>query len=105
MLDALRLRDETGVEDLLLRILLEKLLRLFDEPLHADALLAARAGAKHLEHLLQPLDVAFGLLEMVGECLLQLRVGRCFDHFRQRFDELLLGAVQVLQLLDVQVLQ
>jgi len=73
MLDVLCFRDETGVEHLLGCVLLEQFLRFFDQPLHPFALLSRRAFAEHLEDLLEPLDVPFRFLKMVGERLLQLR--------------------------------
>ena len=58
-----------------------------------------------LEDLLQPLDVGLGLGKVLGEAGLQLLVRRGLGHLGQRFNQLRFGAVQVVQLLDVQIAQ
>jgi hypothetical protein len=60
-------------------------------------------GAVHLEHLLQALHMSPGFIEMGKKALFKLLVGGLFGHFRQRFDELLLGVIDVLQLMHEQV--
>jgi len=59
----------------------------------------------HLEHLLEPDDVALGLFEVVEESLLQLLVGRFLCHFGQGIHELLFGVVDVLKLVNEQVVK
>src|SRR5437868_2848410 len=105
MLDVLCFRDETGVEHLLGCVLLEQFLRFFDQSLHSFALLSRRAFAEHLEDLLEPLDVPFRFLKMIGERLLQLRIRRILDHLWQCLHDLLFGAVEVPEFLEVQLLQ
>jgi hypothetical protein len=58
----------------------------------------------HLEHLLQARDVLLGLLQVRQKALLQLRIGRLICHFRERLGELLLGVINVLQLMHEQVI-
>jgi len=59
----------------------------------------------HLEHLFQPADMAFGFRQVMLEGVLQLRVRRLLDHFRQVFDDLVFRIVDVLQRVDKQVIQ
>ena len=79
------------------------LLGFLDDAVDRRAIDRLGLGAVHLEHLLQPLHVVLGLVEMGLEALLELRVGRLLDHLRQRFHDLLLGVVDVLQLMHEQV--
>jgi hypothetical protein len=105
VLDVLRLGDQTGVQHVRVRLLLEELLRLLDEPFHADALLAARTLVEVGEDLLEPLDLPLGHAEVLTERGGQLLMRGRFDHLRQRLDDLLLGAVEVLQVFDVERLE
>jgi hypothetical protein len=59
----------------------------------------------HLEHLLHPLDMVPGLVEMPLEGLLELRIGDLGDHLRQRLGDLLLGVVDVPEGVDEEVVQ
>ena len=61
------------------------------------------AGHVHGEHLLDPGHVLLGLPEMLLEALPQLRIGALPDHLGQRLRDLLLGVVDVLQLMHEQV--
>ena len=65
-----------------------------------------RAGllAELLEHLVKPLDLLVGLLEVALQPRDQVAVGRLLDHLGQRFNDLLLGVIDVLQTVDQQVL-
>ena len=60
--------------------------------------------AELLEDLLKPLDLLVGFFEMALKPGDQVAVGRFFDHLGQRFNDLLLGVVDVLQTMDQQVL-
>ena len=51
----------------------------------------------------EPFDLAAGLLEVVLERLAKVLGGSSFRHLRQRFDELILRAVKVLEFVNVQV--
>ncbi len=64
---------------------------------------AFTCDAVHLEHLLETLDVLPGFFQVRQKALLQLRIGRLIRHFRQRLGELLLGVIDVLQLMHEQV--
>jgi hypothetical protein len=59
--------------------------------------------AKHLEHLLQPLHMGLGFIEMRQKALFELLVAGLAGHFRKRLHELLLGVIDVLQLMHEQV--
>ena len=69
MLDVLRLGDESGIEDLRIRILLDQLAALLDEGFHADAFLSTGADAELLANLLQPGGVLRRLLQVRAKCL------------------------------------
>ena len=60
-------------------------------------------SSKLLEDLIEPRDLVLGLLEMILEALGQIAVGRLLDQLRQRFDDLVLGVVDVLQPVQQQV--
>lgn len=47
----------------------------------------------HLENLLKPCYVASGFFQVVLERRTELRGFRLLDHLRQRFDDLVFGAV------------
>ena len=64
---------------------------------------AFASAPMHLEHLLEPLHVGLGFVEMRQEALLELLVGRLLGHLRQRLHELLLGIIDVLQLVHEQI--
>ena len=65
----------------------------------------ARAGTSRLlEHLLEALDLAAGLFQVLLEGLAQLGRLHRLGHLRQGFHELLLGVIDVAELVDEQVL-
>ncbi len=98
-------RDETGIENVGLGLLLDELARFLDEAFHAHAFLSARAHIEVGADPLEALDMLLGHLCMARERLLELRMIRRFRHSREALDDLLLRAVQVLELFDVKVLQ
>ncbi len=73
VLHALRRGDQTSVQDLGFRLLGDQLFAFLEQPLHALALFAFRRFAQLVKYLLQALDLALGLFQMLGETLLQLR--------------------------------
>src|SRR2546430_10830682 len=77
----------------------------FDQPFHANALLAAWTDAQLLTNHLDSGDVLLRLLEMIAKCLLELLVLGGLCHLRQRLYQLLLRAVKVFELLDVKSFQ
>ncbi len=105
MLHALGRSDEGGVEHVGVGALLQQLLAFLQQPLHSLALVAAQRLADALADLLEAAELLLGLTKVLLEALPQLGVLRLLDHFRQRLDDLLLGAVQILELLEIQVLK
>jgi hypothetical protein len=57
----------------------------------------------HFEDLFEALHMPLRLVKVRQKALLQLRIGRLICHFGQRLGELLLGIVDVLQLMHEQV--
>jgi hypothetical protein len=98
VLDALGGADQRSVLRGRVAVLLHHLLAFGDEPLHCLAHLGRRRDAELAERLVDPLQVTARLLEVVLDGLPQLVVMRRLRHLRQRLDELLLGAVQILEL-------
>ena len=98
VLDVLSRGDESGIEDFGLRALLDELGAFLEDALHAVALLAARALAELAADRSSRLTCWRVCLLVLGEAALEIRVSRGPDHLGQRLENLLLGAVQVLEL-------
>lgn len=105
MLDALGGANEASIADVGVGILADEVLAFFDEAFHGLAGVSAEAEAEIFADLFEPVDVAFGLFEVVLEALLQFGVGGGAGHLRQRLHQLFLGAVEVLQLVVEEVIQ
>ena len=103
VLDSLSGADHAGIQHLLVLDLLHMLLGFIDDAFDRLALLAARRHVQHLEHLIEPLDLAFGFLAVGLQRLLQLLAVGFLDHARQGFEDLLLGVVDVLEGSDEQI--
>jgi hypothetical protein len=56
-----------------------------------------------LEHLLKARDVIFGFLKMMLQTRLEIAIAGLADHVRQRFENLLLGVIDILKLMDVKI--
>ena len=97
MLHALRRADEAGVERVVVE-LLDHFLAFLDQPFGSLALLALGCEVEFLGDLFEAGDVAARFLEVLLERSAQLRVGRVLRHFRKRLDDLVLGAVEILDL-------
>jgi hypothetical protein len=54
-------------------------------------------------NLFEALHMRFGFIEMSHKALLELLIRCLFGHFRQRLHELLLGIIDVLQLMQEQI--
>jgi hypothetical protein len=98
VLDALGGGDDRRIAECALVLLTEMLLAFLQQPLHPLALLPASLHAEKSEDLLQTLDVAFRLPEVLFERFTQIVCRRRPDDLRQRTQNLLLRAVQILQL-------
>ena len=103
MLDPLRRSDEPGIADFIFRIFVRHFVAFRDQPFHAFAFRRAGRFIVALENLLQPFCLALRLREMLGKRRGKFPVRRRLRHFRQRFDELILRAVKVLEFVNVQV--
>src|SRR5262249_14756766 len=101
----LRRRDQGGVQDGRLGVLVHEFLTLFDQPLDRLALLAPGALVELLEDAVQAFHLSSGLFEVFLESALQLRRGGGLRHAGQDLDDLILGAVKILELVKVQVVQ
>ena len=73
--------------------------------LHPQALLGAGGVAEDLERLLQTSDLALGLGEVLLERSPEFLGRRGFRHLRKGLRDLPLGAQQVSELIDQQILQ
>ena len=97
MLDGLRRSDQPGVRGRAIGELLHDLAAFRQDALDGFAWHALGLLAQHLEHLLQAFDLLLGLFAMGGEGLAQPLILRGRFHFRQGFEDLMLGEVDVLQ--------
>ena len=89
---------------LLILNLFHVLFGFIDDAFDGLALLAARRNVQHLEHLIEPLDLAFGFLAVGLERFLQFPALGLLDHARQGFEDLLFGVVDVLEGCDEQII-
>ena len=64
---------------------------------------AFRLSAELLKNLIEARNLIFGLLEMVAQALGQIAVCRLVDQLGERFNDLVLGVVDVLQAVQKQV--
>ena len=97
MLDGLRGRDQARVHDFPGRSLTHHFLAFLDKAFNSFAGPAAGALVHQFEDALKALNLTFRLLEVMLECLLKLRSGGVFSHFRERFQDLLLAVIDVLK--------
>src|SRR5207244_9808921 len=97
--------DESRVQNRGLHVLLQELLGLLDQPFHRDALFRPRAVAHQLEDLLEARDLALGLGEVLLERGAQLLGRGSLRHPGEGLGDLLLGAVEIPELVEQQILQ
>ena len=69
-----------------------------DDAFHAHAFLAGEADVQHFTHFLQAPHVFLGFPQVRDECRFQVGIVRPFKHFRERFRQLILCGIKVLQL-------
>ena len=103
MLGGLRGVDQCRIQHRFVRDLAGGLIGFLDDAVDGGTVDRLRLGPMHLEHLFEALNVRFGFIEMGQETLLELLVCRLLGHFRKRFHKLLLGIIDVLQLIHEQV--
>ena len=104
MLDSLRVCNDGGVQHGLVLDLAGRLVGLLDDAVDRRTLGPAGLFAKLFEDLLESLDLLVGLFEMALQPGDQIAVGGFFDHLGQRFNDLLLGVVDVLKTMKQQIL-
>jgi hypothetical protein len=63
-----------------------------------------RLLAQFREHLIEPRDLAFRFLEVIFEPLGQIAISRFIDQLRQRFNDLVLGVIDVLETVQQKVI-
>ncbi len=97
MLDFLSRADQGGVHDGLFG-LRHDLLALLEQAFHARTLLALDLDAELLADLFKALRMPAGLVEVILKGLAQLLSGGRFGHSGKRLDDLVLGAVQIFDL-------
>ena len=95
--------DEGGIQYHFVGDLAGDLVGFLDDAIDRRAIDRLHRGTMHLEHLLQALHMRLGFIEVSQKSLLELFVGGLFRHFRKRFHQLLLGIIDVLQLMHEQV--
>jgi len=103
MLDPLGGGNQAGIHDLFVGVLFHEFGAFLDQPLHAFAGLTFGSEVQRLEYLLQAYDVSLRLFQMLLERLFQIRCRGSLGHLGEGFDQLLLGVVEVFQLLYEQV--
>jgi hypothetical protein len=92
-------------EDVFGRLFFRKALLLLDEAFHSRARLRLGLHAERLEHLLEPLDLTLGFLLVLLEGLPRLAIRGFASHLVERFQQALLGAVDVLQVVFEQLVE
>jgi len=103
MLHALRCGNQASIYRGRLAFHFAHLVAFAEQPLHTFADWAFGIFAELLENLLKPLDVAFGLRQMLLERALELRVRGGLCHAGKCLYQLRFGAVEIVELLHIQV--
>ena len=93
------------VEQLLAEILFESLIGFSDQAGHGWAAAAFALELMLLEDFFQPFGVFLSLFRVALEALRKFRRGNFAGKLRERFDELLLGIVEILEIREVNLLQ
>ena len=104
MFDFLSAGDQGCVQDGGIFDFIHGFLGLFDDTLQALALLSLGVLVEFFEDLLQALDVAPGLFQMLLKPLLQFGGRGGLDHLGQGLEDLIFRAVQILEFRNVEVL-
>ena len=105
MLDGLRRGDEPGIEGNASIEILDDLVGLGDDALDCLAGLAAGRLADQFEYLLEALDMPLRFVAMLEKAFLSVFGLRRASHFRQGFQDLLLGVIDVLQGIEKEILE
>ena len=105
VLDSLRGGDQGGVHDLRIVDVAGDLFGFLDDAVDRRAIDGLGLDVMQLEHLLEPLDVALGFLQVLLEALLQCGVACLADHLRQCLGDLLLGIIDVAQRVHEEIVE
>ncbi|CEE80472.1 hypothetical protein XAC2852_790195 [Xanthomonas citri pv. citri] len=103
MLHLLRTADQCRIAHRAGLDFIDDLAALLHQAFHRSAFDALELDAQNLDDLVDAFDLALGFFQMSFEGLLQFRLGGRTRKTRQRLGQLLLGAVDVRQLVDEKV--
>src|SRR3954447_23975063 len=103
MLDGLRGSHDRSVEHGLVLDFARGRVGFLDQAVDRRAVGARGLFAELVEHLLEPLDLLIGFLQMALEALRKIAVGRQVNHLRQRLGDLLFGVIHILQPVQQQI--
>src|SRR4051794_255215 len=104
VLHGLGVRDDGGVQHGLVLDLACRLVGFLDDAVDRRTLRTGGLFAKLAEHVVEPLDLLVGLFQMGFQPRDEVPVGGLIDHLGERFEDLLLRIVDVLQTMNEQVL-
>ncbi len=105
MLHALCRQNQTGVAHRVVLRIFDHGFAAVDQRCHCLALVGARRLLRFCQQILDTCGVLTGLLQMGGEGLFQLWIGRCVRHLRQRLGQLRFHRIHCVQLLVVKCAQ
>ena len=105
VLDALRGADQPGIADGVRGIFADEFTAFLDEAFHGFAFVAGEFLAEEIGNLIEPFNMAFGLLEVFLKAGFEFLVGGGFRHFRERLYQLVLGAEQVFEFVQEEVFE
>ncbi len=105
MFDGLRGGDQSCIEGLRTLEVLHDFLAFRDDAFDRVAGLAACRLADHLKHLFEALYLRLGLVPVLLERHLEFLGLGAFHHFREGFEDFLLGVVDVFQCLVEELFQ
>lgn len=105
VLDRLRGCDQGGVENVLVVDVAADFIGFLENAVDSRTVDRLGLHAMQFEHLLDPLDMAFGLAEVLLQAGFQLRIGSLVDHLRQRLLDLFFGVIDVAKRVDEEVVQ
>jgi hypothetical protein len=103
MLDRLGVGDDRGIEHGLVLDLAGGLVGFLDQSVDRRAIRSLRLLAELGKYLVEALDLIFGIDDMRLEAGFLIRVGGHVRHFRNGLGELLLGIIDVFQLMEEKV--
>ena len=100
VLGALSRGDDASVTHRVFSIFFKHVTAFFDDPGHASTVLAAWVLVEQFEDLLEATNLFLGLAEVGLQCSAELGIGRVLRKLRQGLCQLLLGVVEIPDLID-----